>query len=231
MRSSEFQGAGVLQLEYGYDGNFRSIDLLADQAGSLALSFAAHKQLKLEFDLDTIVWETDRVHNGSNGIGDAHVGFQVTALKDTKQHPSLSFAYLMKLPLASEAKELGSGRVDHKIIGLVSREVGATDIEFNAALLVNGREDQSGWSTGGQFALGFSRELKHGFGVQGELSGQSIESDQPQGAYALGALTYQTNWRTGFIGGMRFGLTADAPRFGVFAGVTISVANLYKKHQ
>jgi hypothetical protein len=32
-----------------------------------------------------------------------------------------------------------------------------------------------------------------------------------------------------FDAGMRFGLNADAPRFGVFAGVTVGVADFYKK--
>jgi hypothetical protein len=113
----------------------------------------------------------------------------------------------------------------------MSRKVGATDIDFNAVMLVNGRERQNGWSTGSQFALSFSRDLKHGFGVQGELSRQSLDTDQPRGAFGLGALTYQASWRTVIDAGMRFGLTADAPRFGVFAGVTIGVANFSRKHR
>ena len=195
---AEFQGPGVLQLEYGYDGNYRSRDLLADQAGSLTFTLSVLDQLQAEFDLDTIASQTDRSERRWSGIGDAYVGFQVTTLEDTKQHPSLAFAYFVKLPLASEVKGLGTGRVDHKIIGLMSRKVGATDIDFNAAMLVNGRERQNGWSTGSQFALGFSRDLKHGFGVQGELSRQSLDTDQPRGAFALGALNYQANWRSYF---------------------------------
>jgi hypothetical protein len=228
---AEFQGAGALQLEYGYDGNYRSRDLLADQAGSLALSLSVLDQLQAELDLDAITSQTDRSDRRMSGIGDAHIGVQITALEDTKRHPSLAFAYVVKLPWASEVKGLGTGRIDHKIIGLMSRKVGATDIDFNAAMLVNGLERQNGWSTGSQFALGFSRDLKHGLGVQGELSRQSLDTDQPRGAFALGALNYQANWRLIFDIGMRVGLTADSPRFGVLGGVTIGVANLYGKHR
>jgi hypothetical protein len=227
---AEFQGSGALQLEYGYDGNYRSRDLLADQAGSLTFSLSILDQLQAEFDLDTITSQTDRSESKRSGVGDAHVGFQVTTLEDTKQHPSLAFAYFVKLPLASEVKGLGTGRVDHKIIGLISRHVGATDIDFNAAMLVNGRERQNGWSAGSQFALSFSRDLKHGLGVQGELSRQSLDTDQPRGTFALGALNYQANWRIILDAGMRVGLTADTPRFGVFAGVSVGIANLCRKH-
>jgi hypothetical protein len=228
---AEFQGPGVLQLEYGYDGNYRSRDLLADHAGSLTFSLSVLDHLQAEFDLDTITSQTDRSERQQSGIGDAHVGLQVTTFEDTKQHPSLAFAYFVKLPLASEVNGLGTGRVDHKIIGLMSRKVGATDIDFNAAMLVNGRERQNGWSTGSQFALGFSRDLKHGFGVQGEFLRQSLETDQPRGAFALGALNYQANRRIIFDVGMRVGLTADAPHIGVFAGVTIGVANFSRKRR
>jgi hypothetical protein len=224
---AEFQGKGVLQLEYGYDGNYRSRDLITDQSGSLTLVLSVLDQLQAELDLDTITSQTDRSGKRWSGIGDARIGFQVTTLEDTKQHPSLAFAYFAKLPLASEVKGLGTGRVDHKFIGLMSRKVGATDIDFNAALLVNGRERRNGWVAGNQFALGFSRNLIHGFGVQGELSRQNLETEQPPGAYALGALNYQANWRIIFDAGMRVGLTANAPHFGVFAGVSIGVANLY----
>jgi hypothetical protein len=227
---AEFQSPGALQLEYGYDGNYRSKDLLADQSGSLTFSLSVLDKLQAELDLDTITSQTDRSERQRSGIGDAYIGFQITTLQDTKQHPSLAFAYFVKLPLASEVKGLGTGRVDHKIIGLMSRKVGATDIDFNAALLVNGRKLQNGWSTGSQFALGFSRVLRHGFGVQGELSRQDLETDQPRGAFALGALNYQATWRVIFDAGMRFGLTADSPHFGIFAGISIGIANLYRKH-
>jgi hypothetical protein len=222
---AEFQGPGVIQLEYGYDGNFRSRDLLADQAGAIALIISILDQLQAEIDLDTIASQTDRLEKRCNGIGDARIGFQATTLKDTKQHPSLAFAYFIKLPLASEEKGLGTGRVDHKIIALMSRKVGATDLDFNAALLLNGHERQNGWGVGRQFAFGFSRDLRHGFGIQGELSQQNFDTDQPRGSFALGAISYQATWRIILDAGMRVGLTADTPRFGVFAGITIGIAD------
>ena len=47
-------------------------------------------------------------------------------------------------------------------------------------------------------------------------------------AFALGAVTYQINRRLVLDSGLRFVLTHDAPRSGLFAGLTIGVADLYK---
>ncbi|MCA1556522.1 MAG: hypothetical protein LC747_07505 [Acidobacteria bacterium] len=50
---AEIQKAGVLQVEYGYDANFRSQELHTEQTGPLALRFAATSRLLVELDLDT----------------------------------------------------------------------------------------------------------------------------------------------------------------------------------
>ncbi len=226
---AEFQRPGVLQLEYGYDGNFRADDFRAQQAAPLTLRFAASKHLLLDFSLDSVISETDEMRMRTTGIGDIRLGFQVLALEDTEQHPALAFAYYIKLPSASEKKGLGTGRFDHRIVALVSKKVGETDIDFNVAYLNVGREDSNRRASGGQAALSFSREFENDFGFVAELAGQSSDDVQPRGIFALGALTYKVNRRFQFDAGMRFGLNPEAPRIGVFAGFTVGVADLFKK--
>jgi hypothetical protein len=226
---AEFQKPGVLQIEYGYDGSFRASDLHTEQTAPLALRFAATTRLLFELDLDTVNSQTDERGTRMTGIGDTQIGFQIVALKDTEKHPALAFAYYAKLPTASTDKGLGTGRVDHKVIALLSRKFGQTDMDFNAAYLIVGREQESGWVTGGQAALAFERNFENNFGVQAELSGQTKDDAQAPGLYTLGALTYKVNRRLVLDSGMRFGLTHDAPRVGVFAGMTIGVADLYRK--
>lgn len=224
---AEFQRAGVLQVEYGYSGNFRSPSLSADQAAPLALRFAASNRLLLEFDLDTFKSETDREsRERQTGIGDARLGFQVVALKDTDEHPTLAF--YVKLPTASEAKSLGTGRFDHTLLLLLSKKIGKTDIDFNVGFLADGEADGSGWDHGGMAAFDVSRDSENNFGVEAELSGTSIDSQLPRGFYALGSVNYKVNRRLRFDRGARFGLNPDAPRFGVFAGLSLGVADLYK---
>jgi hypothetical protein len=104
-----------------------------------------------------------------------------------------------------------------------------TDIDFNAAYLNVGREDSDRRASGGQAALSVARELSERLSLEGELSGQSEEDIQPRGVFALGALAYRVNRRLILDGGVRFGLNPEAPRFGVFAGMTIGIADFYKR--
>ena len=226
---AEFQRAGVLQIEYGYDGSFRNLDSSTEQSAPVALRFAAASRLLLELDLDTVNSQKDAVGVRETGIGDTTIGIQGVAVRETEQHPALAFAYYFKLPTASVEKGLGSGRVDHKIIALISKTINRTDIDFNAAYLIVGREGEEGWVTGGQAALAFSQNFKRNYSLQGELSGQTKDDAQPVGLFALGALAYKVNRRLVLDSGMRFGLTHDAPRIGVFAGLTVGVADLYRK--
>jgi Putative MetA-pathway of phenol degradation len=226
---AEIQKAGVVQLEYGYDGNFRAEEFRSEQTAPLTIRFAATERLLLELNLDTVKSERDETGERMTGIGDLRLGFQAVALKDTEKHPALAFAYYVKLPTASEEKNLGTGRVDHKILLLLSKKLGQVDMDLNGGYLIVGREGADGWVTGGQGAIAFSGEFKNGVGLIGELSGQSKDDVQPRGLFALGALTYKANRRLIFDAGMRFGLNHDTPRFGVFAGVTVGVADLYQK--
>jgi hypothetical protein len=227
---AEIQKAGVLQVEYGYDANFRSRELHTEQSAPLSLRFAATSRLLLELDLDTFKSETDEATRvRETGIGDARLGLQIVALKDTDAHPALAFAYYLKLPAASEEKGLGTGRYDHKLVFLLSKKVGRMDFDFNGAYLNNGREDGAGHESGGQAAFSLAREFENHFGFVGELSGQSLDEAQPRGVYALTALTYKVNRRLQLDGGLRFGLTSDAPRTGAFAGMTIGVADFFGK--
>ena len=57
--------------------------------------------------------------------------------------------------------------------------------------------------------------------------GKERASDQ---MFALGALTYKVSRRLQLDAGVRFGLNQSAPRVGVFAGVTVGVADLYKRN-
>lgn len=227
--SAEFQKPGVLQVEYGYDGIFRGEDFRSQQTAPLTVRFAASKRLLFDFSIDSIESEKTEMQPRETGVGDTRVGFQLLALSDTKKHPALAFAYYVKAPTASFEKGLGTGRTDHKVVALLSKKVGETDIDFNVAYLNVGREENDRRASGGQAAVSFTREIKNNFGFIGELAGQSEDDVLPRGIFALGALTYKFSERVQFDAGMRFGLNKEAPRAGVFAGITVGVADLFKK--
>lgn len=229
---AEIQKPGVLQVEYGYDANFRSKEFETQQLAPLSLRFAATSRLLLEFDLDTVESikpKETALQQTETGVGDARIGFQTLILKDTERHPALAFAYILKIPAASDEKKLGSGRTDHRIVALLDKKFGKTELEINAAYLNVGREDSSRRADGGQLAIALFKEFKNNFGLDFELSGQSVDDVLPRGTYALGALTYKFNKRLRVDTGMRFGLDREAPRFGIFAGFTLGATNPFEQ--
>jgi len=220
--------AGLLQFEYGYDGDFCAPDADRDQAGTATVIFNATEDLQFEFDFDTFHALTNNSSQVATGIGDAYISAQLTMLSEAQQSPSLGFAYLVKLPTANESKGLGTGRVDHKLEFLVSKKVKSADVDFNASLLVNGDSNTHGWETGYQLALGFSAELKRSCSLQGEIFGETLDTDQPRGLFVQGGLTYQPTTCSSIDSGVRAALNSRAPRFGIFGGVSFNLANLYE---
>ena len=221
---AEIPGPGVLQLEVGYDSNFHAKDVRSEQSAPLTIRFSAAKRLLLELSLENVKSQIDeQTRTRTTGAGDARIGFQVVGLEDTKDHPALGLAYYAKIPTADEEKGLGTGRFDHKLVVLLSKKLGEADVDFNVAYLLVGKECESGWEHGGQGALSISRDFKNNLGFEAELSGQSHNDVQPRGLFALGALRYKAGRRLAFDAGARFGLNPEAPRFGLFAGLTVGV--------
>ncbi len=228
---AEFQKAGMLQLEYGYDAYYRAEDFWMEQAGPLTLRFAATDRLLLALDIVTFISERHHEHDPlETSFGDTRLGFQVVALKQTPERPALSFAYYVKLPTGSEEKELSTGRVDHRFVALIGKKFGETSVDFNVAMLTVGRPHERGWTTGGQAALAVSRSLGNGFGVVAELAGQTHKDLQPKGLYALGLVNYHVSHQLSVDAGVRFGLTDEAPPVGIVVGMTVGLFDFYQKH-
>jgi hypothetical protein len=227
--SATIQKKGVLQLEYGGDFDFRSPDFRNRQAAPLDLTFAANKRLRLDFGFETVVSQKDSTGMRETGIGDVRLGFKAIARGKPKERLGIAFAYSVKIPTASEEKELGTGRVDHTLRLIFNRKLGKNDFVVNVSYLNVGREDNDKRASGAQAVFTFERELTKKFGVVTEFFGNSVDEEQPRGLYYLGALTYKVNKRLRFDIGARPGFGQDAPKIGIFAGFTVGVANLYRK--
>jgi hypothetical protein len=223
---AEIQRVGVLQLEFGLDAEFDAKEFRNQQTTPLDLRFAALSRLLLDFRLEVVKSQVDRTDERMTGVGDAVIGLQVVAFKRTG-YPTFAFAYHSKLPSASKEKELGSGRVDHEALLLISDQLGGINLNINAAYLNVGRKDSSRRADGGLFSIALSHRFENHFGVFGELAGLSLELELPRGVYPLGGVTYRVNPRLRFDAGLRFGIGAEAPRVSVVAGVVIGIADLY----
>lgn len=227
---AEFQRPGVLQLEFGFNSNFHGPDNSSEEDFPLALRFAASRRILLELDLDSPLTQK-AVGRRQTGAGDTQLGIQMVLQHEKETRPGVSFAYYIKLPSASATKGLGTGRIDHNLITFVSKKIGQTTVDFNAIYLLAGRTTSSGYVSSAQGALAASRNVTKRVGVQGEISGFSRNDTQPGALFLLAAGTYQVNRRLVLDSGVRFGLTHDAPRVGLFAGMTVGLADVYKRHR
>lgn len=227
---AEFQRPGVLQMELGFNGNWRAPGDVSEQDAPLALRFAITRRLLFEFDGDSPI--SQRVAGTrTTGAGDTQLGLQGVLQHQAKRRPGVALAYYIKLPTASSAKGLGTGRVDHNFLALISKNFGQTTVDFNAIYLLAGRTTSAGHASSGQAALAASRNISKRVGLQGELSGLTRNDAQPGAVFTLAVATYQVNRRLVFDGGARFGLTHEAPRVGAVAGMTVGIADLYRRHR
>lgn len=183
-RPAEYQGAGVLQLEYGYSGDFKAPGTPDSQTLTLSLNYAVSDKLQLEFASDNFDSQSDSNGNRVNGFGNTYLGFQYTLQSEAKKKPALAFAYQITLPTGSQSKGFSNGRDFHSLTGIVSKEIKDMDVNFNAGLLLNGRQGLKSHAKGVAVALGFSRDLKRGFGLQWEVFGQTLDAGEPRGIFA-----------------------------------------------
>ncbi len=226
---AEFQRPGVLQIEYGYNANFRAPGISSVVDMPIALRFAASHRILIEADIDSFIAQKAVGTERATSFGDSQFGIQSVLKHESETSPGIAIAYYIKAPTASSAKGLGSGRVDHSFLALISKKFGQTTLDFNAVYLLAGRATEPGHASSGQAAFAVSENLTRRISVQGEIGGFSRNDLQPGAIVGLAVGTYQVNQRLVLDGGFRFGLTHDAPHSGIVVGMTVGVADLYKK--
>ena len=227
--SATIQKKGVLQIETGGDFDFDAPDYRNQQANPLGIYYAVNKKLRLDLELDTVVSQKDFSGRRETGVGDVQLGFKALLRDDPKKRLAVGIAYSVKLPAADEDKNLGTGKIDHNLRFILNRTFGKTDYVFNVAYLNVGREMSRRRDSGAQAVFTVERELPKNFGIFGEVYGNTIDENQPRGIYLNTGLFYKINKRLVFDIGARPGFGRDAPRIGVYAGLTVGVANLLSR--
>lgn len=227
--SATIQKKGVLQVETGGNFDFDSPDFRSEQAGQLGVYFAANKRLRLDFEFETVVSRENPMRMRESGIGDINLGFKAIARDKPKERLGIAFSYSVKLPSASEEKELGTGKVDHNLRLIFNRTYGKNDFVVNFSYLNVGREMSDKRDSGAQVVFTYERELTKKFGVVAETFGNTVDEQQARGIYLNGALTYKVSKRLRLDAGASPGFGRDAPKFNFFFGLSAGVANLYGK--
>ncbi len=213
-----------MQIEYGYDGDFKAKSSAASQAATLSINYSATPSLLVELAHDNVAAQTHRGAPTGIGLGNAYLGVQYTLAAEDQGHPSFAVAYQATAPTGSREAGLTTGGFWHKTTVLVSKEAKGVTYDLNTAALLN-NFGQGAPSIGGvQAALALLKNVSRRVGLQAEISGQTRDADEPRGAFVSSTLTYQPNTRWQWDVGVRAGLTSAAPRIGLFAGFTRAVS-------
>jgi hypothetical protein len=216
--TAEMVQLGVFEIEYGFEAakGHQNINGL--------LKWGAVKKLELWFLNNPI--ERDE---GIAGLGDSGAGFKYKLFPQKKDRPTVAILYVATLPTARPA--LGAGAMAHLVQILVSKDFGKHHFDVNEGVQFVGRLQLSGFDRRYFTALSYSRPLSGRWGYTGEIAGFSRQNAAtPATMTLLNAATYNISYRLVLDGGAYIAAYGQLPRFTVFAGVTYSIANLYRLH-
>src|SRR6266568_8004229 len=216
--TAEMVQFGVFEIEYGFEAakGHQNINGL--------LKWGAVKNLELWFLHNPI--ERDA---GTAGLGDSGAGFKYKLFPQWKTRPTLAVLYVATLPTARPA--LGVGAMAHLVQILVSKDFGKHHFDVNEGAQFVGRPQLSGFDRAYFTALSYSLPLWGKWGYTGEIAGFSRRNaTTPATMTLLNAATYNLSPRLVLDGGAYIAAYGQVPRFTVFAGLTYSVANLYRLH-
>ena len=217
---------GVLELEYGWDRLWPEEGVRQASLGGL-LKFGLLCDLELRWNTNSFLSQAD-INGIHRSFGDNWLGPQIRFYRQTKRVPSMAVAYAIKIPSASTADGLGTGRVDHAFTLLVSKDIARFHFDFNVSRLLVGRPNASGIDNNQQINLAFSRVIRGRLQFTGEFYGDTrLNPATPGFASSLWALTYTVVPRLVLDAGFEAGLTSGGPHRHVFVGFTYSIANLY----
>jgi len=219
---------GVLEVEYGYN---HVMGLAGERENNLVglFKFAATCNFEIRWDTDTLLRQTAG-GTTETGFGDNALGFQYRFLHQGKIIPAMAISYSLEFPSASVAKGLGTGKYDHQIRYLASKDVLGVHVDFNAAYFFFGRPSGGGTNQNAEMNLAFSHPIYKKLQFTGELYGDfHFSSGRPGSADGLWALTYNVTPRLVLDAGIDHALNSAAPFHRTyFVGVTYSILDIYK---
>src|SRR5690348_4365987 len=112
---------GVLEVEYGWNRQWPSEGIVESSLDGL-FKVGLLCDVELRWSTTSFTSRTNATETRS-GFGDNWIGPQIRFYRQTKRVPTLAFSYSVKIPSASADDELGSGRVDHSLTFLASKDL------------------------------------------------------------------------------------------------------------
>jgi hypothetical protein len=211
---------GVFEIEYGFEAadGHQNINGL--------LKFGLFKNLELWFLNNPV--ERDA---GLAGMGDSGAGFKWRIVPQKKARPTVSVLYVATLPTAKDV--LGAGAVGHLVQLLVSKDFGKHHFDANFGPHFVGRPGAGGFGRHYFSSLSWSHPLRGKWSATAEIAGFSRTNAPtpatPATLTILAAPSYSVSSRLVLDAGAYVAVFGQLPRVTFFAGVTYSIAELYRR--
>jgi hypothetical protein len=207
---------GIFEIEYGLEAAW------GHQNINGLLKFGLTRNLELRFA--NLPFERDA---GIAGLGDSAAGLKYRLFEETGAWPTIAFLYGATLPSADAG--LGADGVGHAAGVLLSKDFGKHHVDYNEIVEWRSRPHSAGFNRDYFTALAYSRLLTKKLGIAVEAAGYSrVNAETPSTFTILQALTYSPSSRLVLDSGFYFAVHGDLPTATFFAGVTYSVADLYR---
>jgi len=231
--SAAGQGTGDFTVSFGYNykGEPRKLPTFSDnQTGPAKFEVWLHPRFSLRVEDSSFKFKKVKGHARNTGTGDIVFGAALTLIDEKPQRNTPAFAidYSAKIPVAS--KGLGSGEVDHQILGIISRSLTKRVYgEIDAGVYLTGMPSGSSAKTGllsliTNIGLGQPRKGEFKLFLFEELDG-ATHSSAPASARDPAEVTSTTlivrklPRSISLSGGFVIGITPYASRFGVSLGI------------
>jgi len=187
--------------------------------------------LELRFGADGFVTQSDET-GSVGGFGNLQLGAKLRLWSDPGGLPVLSVLPQVNLPTANSEKGLGSGLTDFSIALLTGTDIGRhAHVDVNYGIGAIGSGDTGGHFTQHLVSVSASYAITDNWNPYLEAFWYSRQDAAGGSATSIDAgAIYQIGTRYALDGGAQFGVTADAPRFAVFGGISVIVGDVLGGH-
>jgi hypothetical protein len=221
---------GLLQIEIG--GLLTNPQPGIHSWGSpLTARLGVAEWIELRFGTDGLIAQSDQ-NVTVVGFGNVQLGAKLRLWADPGGLPVLSILPQVNLPTADDSRGLGSGVADYTIALLTGTDIGRHGhVDANYGIGAIGDGDTGGHFTQQLVSVSASYALTDNWNPYAEVFWFSRQDASGGALVAVDAgAIYQLGNRYAIDGGAQFGVTADAPRFAVFGGVSVIVGDVLGGH-
>ena len=217
---------GVMEVMGGMDRVWVGRGLHQDDVVQ-ALQFGLTPSMDLHYSGNMYFGDGD--HSASlSGVSDSYAGVRYRFTQQTHDTPSFGLFYTVKVPTASPLFGMSTGRYDHFLSLLVSKDLPKVHLDFNVTEQMEGRQGASGHDYNDAYVLFATFPLSKKLSLLGGAYGFSaLNASTPAYAVSSVGFDYQVNHRLILDVSMDEGVTSAAPRKRLGFGFTYAYANAY----